>query len=89
MHCIDAYKAHHVRLVAQLRISLIGTEEGMRQAVFYLLCADDFISHLEALLQMLIELQDCRNVAASITVVRRRPDRHKCVVKHGLMPFHH
>lgn len=45
--------------------------------------------YLESLLQVLIQLQDRRHVAAPVAVVRRGPDRHERVVEHRLVALHH
>ena len=44
--------------------------------------------HFVVPLVKFIELEDCCNVATSITVIRRRPDRHQCLIKHLFVTLH-
>ena len=46
-------------------------------------------TYLEALLEILVQFENGSYVSTSVAVVWRRPDRHKCIVEHGFVSFHH
>mmetsp|Transcript_76524 Transcript_76524/g.211821 ORF Transcript_76524/g.211821 Transcript_76524/m.211821 type:complete len:353 (-) Transcript_76524:157-1215(-) len=47
------------------------------------------LKYLELAVEVLVQLQDGRHVAAAVAVVGRRPDRHQRVAEHPLEALHH
>jgi hypothetical protein len=92
---LASWQAPRAHPAVQLRRSVFSIHRNIEQRVSLRFGASSQVrvtrarSYLESLLQVLVQLQDGRDIAASVAVVGRRPDGHQSVVEHGLVALHH